>query len=120
METPFERMRVLDPAPNRRKLDALRRDFAALFPDLPPFTLTRTWAGMIDTMPDVVPVVDRVAALPGLTVGTGMSGHGFGIGPAMGRVLAALVEGRPAGHDLGRFALARFSDGSRVRLGPAL
>ena len=120
MQTPFERMRVLDPTPNREKLAALRRDFAALFPDLPGFDLTRSWAGMIDTMPDVVPVVDRIAQLPGLTLGTGMSGHGFGIGPAMGRVLAALAIGKPAGHDLSRFAFSRFSDGSRLRLGPAL
>jgi glycine/D-amino acid oxidase-like deaminating enzyme len=38
---------------------------------------------MIDTLPDVVPVVDR-APIPGLTIATGMSGHGFGIGPGMG------------------------------------
>ncbi len=75
---------------------------------------------MIDTMPDVVPVVDRVAALPGLTIGTGMSGHGFGIGPGMGKVLAALVTGNDPGHDLSRFRLSRFSDGSKMRLGPSV
>ena len=73
---------------------------------------------MIDTMPDIVPVVDHVASLPGLTVGTGMSGHGFGIGPGMGRVLAALAMGRDVGHDLTRFRLSRFSDGSPIVLGP--
>jgi glycine/D-amino acid oxidase-like deaminating enzyme len=67
-----------------------------------------------------VPVVDRVAALPGLTLGTGMSGHGFGIGPGVGRVLADLATGGAVGHDLHRFRLARFSDGSAVDLGPAL
>jgi glycine/D-amino acid oxidase-like deaminating enzyme len=119
-QSPFERLRVLNPAPNSAKLRALQRDFATLFPDLPAFELTRVWAGMIDTMPDVVPVVDRVSALPGLTIGTGMSGHGFGIGPAMGRVLAALAMGDPPGHDLSRFRMSRFADGSAMRLGPAL
>jgi glycine/D-amino acid oxidase-like deaminating enzyme len=75
---------------------------------------------MIDTMPDIVPVVDRVTALPGLTVGTGMSGHGFGIGPGIGRILADLVQGNDPGHDLKRFRLSRFSDGSPVRLGPGI
>lgn len=120
MESPFERMRVLNPTPNAAKLQEIKRRFARLFPDLTAFDIACAWAGMIDTMPDIVPVVDRVAALPGLTLGTGMSGHGFGIGPGMGRVLAALATGAAPGHDLARFRLSRFSDGSAMRLGPAL
>jgi glycine/D-amino acid oxidase-like deaminating enzyme len=118
--TPFEAMRVLDPAPNMRKIRRLVRDFAAMFPTLPPVTLKTAWAGMIDSMPDIVPVVDHCAALPGLVIGTGMSGHGFGIGPGMGRVLAALVTGDAVGHDLDRFRLSRFTDGSAMRLGPII
>ncbi len=117
-QSPFERMRVLDPAPNMRKITRLLRDFAAMFPALPPVTLKAAWAGMIDTMPDIVPVVDQCVQLPGLVIGTGMSGHGFGIGPGMGRVLAALVTGDAVGHDLSRFRAARFTDGSAIRLGP--
>ncbi|WP_299612074.1 FAD-binding oxidoreductase [uncultured Tateyamaria sp.] len=118
--SPFEAMRILNPAPNRGKIRKLTQDFAALFPDLGPVRIKTAWAGMIDTMPDVVPVVDRVAALPGLTVGTGMSGHGFGIGPGMGKVLAALVMGENPGHDLTRFRLSRFSDGTKMRIGPSV
>lgn len=118
--SPFEAHRVLNPAPNQRQITRLKADFAALFPSLPEFQLSHCWAGMIDTMPDVVPVVDRVVALPGLTLGTGMSGHGFGIGPAMGRILADLAMGEAPGHDLTRFRLARFSDGSKMDLGPGL
>ena len=62
----------------------------------------------------------RYSAGPSLSIGTGMSGHGFGIGPGMGRVLADLVAGQPVGHDLTRFRLDRFRDGSPMRLGPAL
>ncbi|MEL7133150.1 MAG: FAD-binding oxidoreductase, partial [Pseudomonadota bacterium] len=118
--SPFEAMRILNPAPNRGKVRKLTRDFAALFPGLGPLRIKTAWAGMIDTMPDVVPVVDRVAAMPGLTVGTGMSGHGFGIGPGIGKVLAALVMGNDPGHDLSRFRLSRFSDGSKMRIGPSV
>ncbi len=117
---PFEAMRVLNPAPNARKVAALGRRLEALFPDFGPVRITSAWAGMIDTMPDIVPVVDRVADLPGLTVGTGMSGHGFGIGPGMGRVLADLAQGKTPGHDLTRFRLARFTDGTAMRLGPGI
>ncbi|WP_439149640.1 NAD(P)/FAD-dependent oxidoreductase [Sulfitobacter sp.] len=117
-KTPFEAMRILNPAPNMGKINRLLRNFAKMFPDLPPVRLKAAWAGMIDTMPDIVPVVDRAPTLPGLTIGTGMSGHGFGIGPGMGRVLAALATGGDVGHDLTRFRLSRFSDGSPMVLGP--
>lgn len=116
--TPFEAMRILNPAPNMHRIIQLMRDFAQMFPGLPPVTLKSAWAGMIDTMPDNVPVVDHCAQISGLTIGTGMSGHGFGIGPGMGRVLAALVTGGAVGHDLSRFRISRFTDGSAMRLGP--
>ena len=120
METPFERMRVLDPTPNAAKVDELKRGFAKLFPQLPDFHIRCAWAGMIDTMPDVVPVVDRVATLQGLTIGTGMSGHGFGIGPGFGEILARMAAGETQQHDLNRFRFERFSDGSKLELGPVL
>ncbi|MEL7093304.1 MAG: FAD-binding oxidoreductase [Pseudomonadota bacterium] len=119
-QTPFERQRLLDPKPNAAKVRQLKRDFAARFPNLGPVRLRTAWAGMIDTMPDVVPVIDRIASVPGLTVGTGMSGHGFGIGPGVGRVLSSLVTGDDPGHILSRFRFDRFADGSPMRLGPAL
>lgn len=119
-ESPFERMRILNPDPNRSMVERLRDRFAAAFPSVGRPGIALAWAGMIDTMPDVVPVIDHVAALPGLTIATGMSGHGFGIGPGIGRVVADLVEGRAPGHDLSRFRLARFSDGSPVVRGLAL
>lgn len=118
--SPFEDMRVLNPAPNMGQIRRLLRRFATLFPTLPPARARSVWAGMIDTMPDVVPIVDHMPQIPGLVVGTGMSGHGFGIGPAMGRVLAALVTGDPLGHDLTRFRSTRFDTPGAVRLGPAL
>ena len=66
---------------------------------------------MIDVMPDVVPVVDHVPGLDGLILGTGMSGHGFGIGPGMGRVLADMALGNGTGHDISRFRFGRFAEG---------
>jgi len=118
--SPFERMRVLNPPPVMAKVQETVRAMEETFPGLGKVEIESAWAGMIDTMPDLVPVVDHVAALAGLTVATGMSGHGFGIGPAFGRIVADMVQGKPPGHDLTRFRLARFSDGSRMDLGPSL
>lgn len=118
--TPFEAMRVLNPDPDNAAMERARTAFARVFPQLGRPTLRVAWAGMIDAMPDRVPVLDRVEALPGLVLGTGLSGHGFGIGPSVGRVLADLVTGRAPAHDVTRFRLARFSDGSRLIRGPSL
>jgi glycine/D-amino acid oxidase-like deaminating enzyme len=118
-ESPFERLRVLDPAPNMATLGRVQDAFARAFPALGRPRLRAAWAGMIDTMPDVVPVLDR-APVPGLFIATGLSGHGFGIGPGIGRVMADLVAGNAPGHDLTRFRLSRFADGSRLTPGPSL
>ena len=100
-------------------LSRVQDAFAAAFPALGRPALARAWAGMIDVMPDTVPVLDA-APLPGLFLATGLSGHGFGIGPGVGRVMADLVTGRAPGHDLARFRHGRFFDGSPIDLGPAL
>lgn len=117
--TPFEATRILSPRPNARTIANVQSAFASAFPSLGRPRLKATWGGMIDTLPDVVPIVDN-APIPGLTIATGMSGHGFGIGPGMGRVVADLVSGGHVGHDLGRFRLSRFSDGSKIAPGPSL
>ena len=117
--SPFERNRILNPAPNQAKLSQMATDFAARFPTVGDVKIKQAWAGMIDTMPDVVPVVDR-APIDGVTIATGMCGHGFGIGPAFGRIVARIVRGDPTGYDMARFRFDRFTDGSKMVLGPNL
>jgi glycine/D-amino acid oxidase-like deaminating enzyme len=118
--SPFEKMRLLNPAPNMTTLGRVQASFAAAFPALGRPKLRAVWAGMIDAMPDIVPVIGRTDAIPGLVIATGMSGHGFGIGPGFGRVIADIVAGGYPGHDLSRFRLSRFSDGSKIAPGPSL
>ena len=118
--SPFEKIRVLNPAPNPRLLDQIQTDFAAALPALGRAVIADAWAGMIDTMPDVVPIIDRAPSIPGLVIATGTCGHGFGIGPGFGRVIADLVAGQPTGHDLTRFRFSRFSGGSKIDLAPTL
>ena len=116
--TPFERMRVLDPPPSEEARRRLLERLPRRAPWLHEAGIAEVWAGMIDVTPDAVPCICETPALKGLFIGTGMSGHGFGIGPGVGRVLAALVLGRPPGFDLSRFRFARFTDGSPIVPGP--
>ncbi|MBS0123925.1 NAD(P)/FAD-dependent oxidoreductase [Thetidibacter halocola] len=119
-ESPFERMRILDPAPSPEKVGELLRRFAQIYPQLDRVPVRAAWAGMIDVLPDVVPVVGPVDPLPGLIAVTGMCGHGFGAGPGFGRIAADLALGRDPGIDLSRFRFGRFSDGSALVKGPNL
>jgi len=116
--TPFERMRVLNPPPSEEVRRRLMKRLPVRAPWLAEAGIAEIWAGMIDVTPDAVPYICEVPAMEGLFIGTGMSGHGFGIGPGVGRVLADLVLSRPTGFDLSRFRFERFSDGSRIVPGP--
>jgi glycine/D-amino acid oxidase-like deaminating enzyme len=119
-KSPFEQTRVLNPEPSRWAVAQMRKRLAEQLPALAGIEFEESWAGMIDTTPDVVPVMDNVAGYPGLYLAAGFSGHGFGIGPGAGQVMANLVTGRQVAYDLTRFRLPRFSDGSAIELGPAL
>ena len=116
--TPFERMRVLNPPPSKEGYRQLLERLPLRAPRLAEAGIAELWAGMIDVTPDAVPYICEAPDIGGLFIGTGMSGHGFGIGPGVGRVLADLVLGRSPGHDLSRFRFDRFADGSPVVLGP--
>ena len=118
--TPFEKMRVLDPAPTAGKTELMQQRFAERFPHIGEPKIIDAWAGMIDAMPDMVPIVDRVPHLQSLIIAAGMSGHGFGIGPAFGRIIAQMACGEKSEHDLQRFRFSRFIDGSRLNIGPMI
>ena len=116
--SPFERHRVLNPKPSMRRVTKALRAFEQTFPQISQAEAKAAWAGMIDTMPDFVPVIDEAANLPGLVVATGLSGHGFGIGPAFGKAVAAILCDTPPDHSLSRFRIDRFA--RPLELGPTL
>jgi len=118
--SPFERMRVLNPEPTAAEVRRLERRLAERYPMLAGTRLAEAWAGMIDVTPDVVPTLGEDPVLPGMFICTGLSGHGFGIGPGIGRVMADMVLGRDPGHDVTRFRPERFRDGSPIVPGPYL
>jgi glycine/D-amino acid oxidase-like deaminating enzyme len=107
--SPFEAIRKLDPKPSRDVLDESARNIAAAFPAFAGMTVVERWGGMIDVMPDALPVISGVANLPGFYLATGFSGHGFGIGPGAGRLAADLVTGEASPAELAPFRLSRFS-----------
>ncbi|HKO09407.1 MAG TPA: FAD-binding oxidoreductase [Alphaproteobacteria bacterium] len=112
--SPFEAVRVLDPAPDRDVLETALANLKAAYPALRDMKIAETWAGMIDATPDAVPVISPVETPKGLYIATGFSGHGFGIAPAAGRLAADLIAGETPIVDPRPFRYSRMIDGTRL------
>jgi len=113
--SPFEETRVLDPEPNKNIVKEIRHKLGTVFPDLDGIQIVESWAGMVETTPDVVPIIDAPDSIPGFNIATGFSGHGFGIAPGAGKAVAAMLTGNDSGLDLHPLRLNRFFDGSPIR-----
>ncbi|WJD72292.1 FAD-binding oxidoreductase [Pseudomonas asiatica] len=90
--SPFERVRVQDPQANQGLNEDALRNLRAAWPVFEQARISAAWAGTIDVTPDSNPVIGPVASIPGLTLATGFSGHGFGTSPAAGQLAADLVS----------------------------
>ncbi|MGX8011817.1 NAD(P)/FAD-dependent oxidoreductase [Mesorhizobium sp. ORM8.1] len=106
--TPMERMRILDPIPDQSTIRLTHARALELLPDLRKTRISAAWAGYIDSTPDGVPAMGETHAVPGFFLAAGFSGHGFGIGPGAGHLVADLVTGAepivdPAPYDPRRF-----------------
>jgi len=80
-----------------------------LLPALREARIANTWAGYIDSTPDGVPGIGELTQVPGLILAAGFSGHGFGIGPGAGHLIADLVSGAKPIFDPAPFDPTRFS-----------
>lgn len=101
-----------EPRPNAHSVEIGRTALARIYPELAEVPVARSWGGYIDGTPDNLPVLSTVDDLEGLVIGAGFSGHGFGLSPASGGVLADLaIEGTSPRHDVSAFRFARFASG---------
>jgi glycine/D-amino acid oxidase-like deaminating enzyme len=107
--TPMERARILDPKPDPAGVRETHRRAVALLPALRDAKIANTWAGYIDSTPDGVPAIGETKDVPGFVLASGFSGHGFGIGPGAGHLIADLVTGAPPIFDPTPFRPERFS-----------
>lgn len=106
--SPFERARVMDPPADAAINAEAMRNVIAAWPAFANATIEEVWAGSMDITPDSLPVIGPVARLPGLTLATGFSGHGFGTAPAAGQLAADLLMGTTPILDPPPYRLERF------------
>ena len=113
--SPFEKIRVLDSAPDASLVKQALATAVKELPALNGIGVTRSWGGMIDTSPDLIPVISKVDKVAGLVIASSFSGHGFAIGPGAGRLASELALNERPFIDLTPYRLSRFSDGTAIR-----
>ncbi|WHS62442.1 FAD-binding oxidoreductase [Pseudomonas sp. G2-4] len=97
--------------PDPTSVTSAIRSLIEAFPELKDVRVVESWGGMIDVLPDGIPIIDATPEVPGLVIATGFCGHGFALGPMVGQVIAELVEKGASSFDLHRLRLRRFIEG---------
>ena len=92
--SPFERVRTMDPPTNEGLNTEALHNLTQAWPIFKDAVVREAWGGMIDVTPDSLPFISPVTKIPGLTLASGFSGHGFGTSPAAGQLAADLVSGK--------------------------
>jgi glycine/D-amino acid oxidase-like deaminating enzyme len=99
-----------EPAINQRLVRDHERRFYEVFPHLAGLGLARAWAGRIDATPDLIPIIGAVDRPENLYIAAGFNGHGFALGPIVGKLLAELISEGRSSLSLHDFRLTRFAE----------
>ena len=110
----FRYKRTLDPPPNSSEIQRALDYLKAGYTGMKYVRVERSWAGYMDCTPDMLPVIDRLERPRGFVFATGFSGHGFGMGPVVGKLVSELIVDGKTSLDIGALRFGRFTDGSRL------
>ena len=84
------------------------RDFVRVFRHLEGITLQRAWVGIDGHPPDNVVCMGIVPEVPGFLLGGPGSGHGFALGPIVGKLLTELIATGKASVPIDGLSIERF------------
>ncbi|MEW6685816.1 MAG: FAD-binding oxidoreductase [Candidatus Edwardsbacteria bacterium] len=87
-------------------LTDMPRRMVRLVPSLKNVKVIRQWAGSYEMTPDGNPILDRTE-IEGFYVCGGMCGHGFMLGPALGKIMAEFITSQKTSPPISEFALSR-------------
>jgi glycine/D-amino acid oxidase-like deaminating enzyme len=99
------------PRDRRRQLDDLGR----LVPAVRGARIQRAFAGVMDLIPDLQPVIGEIPGMENAYVSTGFSGHGYMYGPGACQAMARLIIDRDAGLDLDSYRPERLAGSLSMR-----
>jgi sarcosine oxidase subunit beta len=92
-------------------LDEVARKITFHMPVLAQARVVRQWAGLYDMTPDSQAILGSTPEVEGYFMDIGWSGHGFQLGPIVGRVMAEMVVGDEPCVDVSDMRFARFAEG---------
>ncbi len=81
---------TFDQAVSRTEIEHLSRA-CDMLPALQGLSILRAWSGTLDITPDHLPVIGRPSRLDGYVVAAGFSGHGFCLGPIVGKLISEMI-----------------------------
>lgn len=84
---------------------------SSVIPEVQEAKATRYWGGLVDMTPDGLPIIDGNAGPLGLTIITGLAGHGFTLGPVLGEIASDLSLDGQTRRAIDSFRLSRYTDG---------
>jgi len=90
---------------------AISRMVIDYLPVLKDLHIIRMWSGLIAQMSDGIPVLGLTKEVPGFVFATGFSGHGFGLGPVIGRLISELIMDCEVSVPINDFCFTRFQHG---------
>ncbi len=94
--TPSELFTGTNREPTSEFLPVLAKRMVSLIPRLKNMLVRRTWRGLYPMTPDSLPICGKVNQIEGLFLAVGMCGHGFMMGPGVGRNMANFIlHGKP-------------------------
>ena len=109
---------MVDPAPLPGVAEHTTGRLRAMFPDIESTEVEASWAGYIDSTPDQAPSIGPMPGVQGLHVLTGLSGHGFALGPAAAELQADLLMGGNPAVDPRPFRFERFAENDMATVRP--
>ena len=84
-----------EPVVDRKLVDSSLARLSNVVPDFKNIGAMRYWAGLVDLTSDGLPIIDGQVGSDGLTIITGLCGHGLALGPVLGEIAADLsLKGR--------------------------
>lgn len=100
--------------PTFKFIEKFSKELLRVFPKLSSVRLMRQWAGFYVVSPDKHPIIGPTP-VPNLYIGTGYSGHGFMLGPIVGKLLAHYItHGMFFLEEANNLTLDRFKEGKLI------
>ena len=79
-------------------------------PVLKQVRVVRQWPGLYDMTPDSQAILGAVPEVQGFYLDVGWSGHGFQLGPIVGKVLSEIISGEEPSINVDAMRYTRFAE----------